>query len=76
MMALQTKLVKSSHYSASELKILAKDRKKEAHHHKKKISSLKKSLEVSEARSCEQKIEIDNLRSILTRALEEAVERY
>ncbi|XP_022843356.1 uncharacterized protein LOC111366908 [Olea europaea var. sylvestris] len=74
--ALQTGLAESNRRLASELKTLTEEKKKEAHHHKKKISSLRKSLEMSDARAREQETKIDNLRSVLACAPEEAVERY
>lgn len=52
------------------------DKKKEPHHYKKKVSSLKKTLEALEAQAHEQEIEIDNLRFVLTRTLDEVVEWY
>ncbi|XP_022896895.1 uncharacterized protein LOC111410671 [Olea europaea var. sylvestris] len=74
--ALQTGLAESNRRLVSELKTLTEEKKKEAHHHKKKISSLRRSLETSDARAREQQTEIDNLRSVLARAPEEAIERY
>ncbi|XP_022858649.1 uncharacterized protein LOC111379501 [Olea europaea var. sylvestris] len=73
--ALQTGLAESNHRLASELKTLTEEKKKEAHHYKKKISSLKKSLETLDARAHEQETENNNLRSILAHAPEEAIER-
>ncbi|KAL2506105.1 Uncharacterized protein Adt_21726 [Abeliophyllum distichum] len=49
---------------------------KEVHHLKKKIFSLKKSCEASEARIKEQEKEIDNLRSTLVCDQHDAVESY
>lgn len=76
MVALQTGLAESNRRLASKLKTLTEEKKKEARHYKKKISSLKKSLETLDARAREQETENDNLRFVLACALEEAIERY
>jgi hypothetical protein len=59
-----------------ELKIFAEEKEREAHRYKKKLSSSRKSIEDLESRSIEQESEINNLRSVLARAPEEAVAQY
>ncbi|KAL2536831.1 Uncharacterized protein Fot_18222 [Forsythia ovata] len=67
-LTLRDSVVKACKRIVTDLEVVEDEKSKEAHHLKKKISSLKKSCEASEARVNEREKEIDNLQSTLARA--------
>ncbi|KAL2493731.1 uncharacterized protein Fot_37488 [Forsythia ovata] len=69
-------VVKACKCIGTDLEVVDDEKSKEVHHLKKKISSLKKSCEASEARVKEREKKIDNFQSTLAHAQHDAVEIY